>query len=157
MCMLIMDEGDKLLEVGEQKFLEQVDAIIAASGKKHAAATAAAEDEEEEKDTDDDSDASGSAKKKKKKKKEKEEEKKKGKKSKKSKKGAEAEAKAEPAMVTQRCLFSATLPQNVEELARTFLRDPIRSATGNQPPPAAAGCTPARSTLCLAIICRESH
>ena len=91
-----LDEGDKLLEAGEDTFLTQVDSIISACGP------------------------SLSEKLKKSKKK-------KGKKGK--KKGKEEEAGASR---VQRCLFSATLPPQVEELARSFLIDPLRITVGQR-------------------------
>ena len=95
-CVLQLDEGDKLLEAGEDTFLTQVDSIISACGP------------------------SLSEKLKKSKKK-------KGKKGK--KKGKEEE---EGASRVQRCLFSATLPPQVEELARSFLIDPLRITVGQR-------------------------
>ena len=96
MFMLQLDEGDKLLEAGEDTFLTQVDSIISACGP------------------------SLSAKLKKRKKK-------KGK-----KKGKEEEEEEEAASRVQRCLFSATLPPQVEELARSFLIDPLRITVGQR-------------------------
>jgi len=97
--VLQLDEGDKLLEAGEDTFLTQVDSIISACGP------------------------SLSEKLKKSKKK-------KGKKSK--KKGKEEEEEEEVASRVQRCLFSATLPPQVEELARSFLIDPLRITVGQR-------------------------
>ena len=94
--MLQLDEGDKLLEAGEDTFLTQVDSIISACGP------------------------SLSAKLKSKKKKSK----------KSKKKGKEEEEEA--ASRVQRCLFSATLPPQVEELARSFLIDPLRITVGQR-------------------------
>ena len=91
-----LDEGDKLLEAGEDTFLTQVDSIISACGP------------------------SLSAKLKSKKKKSK----------KSKKKGKEEEEEA--ASRVQRCLFSATLPPQVEELARSFLIDPLRITVGQR-------------------------
>ena len=96
MFVLQLDEGDKLLEAGEDTFLTQVDSIISACGP------------------------SLSAKLKKRKKK-------KGK-----KKGKEEEEEEEAASRVQRCLFSATLPPQVEELARSFLIDPLRITVGQR-------------------------
>ena len=95
-CVLQLDEGDKLLEAGEDTFLTQVDSIISACGP------------------------SLSAKLKSKKKKSK----------KSKKKGKEEEEEA--ASRVQRCLFSATLPPQVEELARSFLIDPLRITVGQR-------------------------
>jgi len=96
---LQLDEGDKLLEAGEDTFLTQVDSIISACGP------------------------SLSEKLKKSKKK-------KGKKGKKGKKTGKEEE--EGASRVQRCLFSATLPPQVEELARSFLIDPLRITVGQR-------------------------
>ena len=96
MFVLQLDEGDKLLEAGEDTFLTQVDSIISACGP------------------------SLSAKLKSKKKKSK----------KSKKKGKEEEEEA--ASRVQRCLFSATLPPQVEELARSFLIDPLRITVGQR-------------------------
>ena len=96
MFALQLDEGDKLLEAGEDTFLTQVDSIISACGP------------------------SLSAKLKSKKKKSK----------KSKKKGKEEEEEA--ASRVQRCLFSATLPPQVEELARSFLIDPLRITVGQR-------------------------
>ena len=93
-----LDEGDKLLEAGEDTFLTQVDSIISACGP------------------------SLSAKLKSKKKKSK----------KSKKKGKEEEEEEEAASRVQRCLFSATLPPQVEELARSFLIDPLRITVGQR-------------------------
>ena len=93
-----LDEGDKLLEAGEDTFLTQVDSIISACGP------------------------SLSAKLKKSKKK----------KGKKSKKKGKEEGEEEAASRVQRCLFSATLPPQVEELARSFLIDPLRITVGQR-------------------------
>lgn len=46
------------------------------------------------------------------------------------KRQAKAEAKQRAANRVQRCLFSATLPPQVEELARSFLIDPLRITVG---------------------------
>ena len=97
MFVLQLDEGDKLLEAGEDTFLTQVDSIISACGP------------------------SLSAKLKSKKKK-----------SKKSKKKGKEEEEEEAASRVQRCLFSATLPPQVEELARSFLIDPLRITVGQR-------------------------
>ena len=98
MFVLQLDEGDKLLEAGEDTFLTQVDSIISACGP------------------------SLSAKLKSKKKKSK----------KSKKKGKEEEEEEEAASRVQRCLFSATLPPQVEELARSFLIDPLRITVGQR-------------------------
>ena len=91
--MLQLDEGDKLLEAGEDTFLTQVDSIISACGPSLS------------------------------------EKLKKSKKKKGKKKGKEEEAGASR---VQRCLFSATLPPQVEELARSFLIDPLRITVGQR-------------------------
>ena len=102
--VLQLDEGDKLLEAGENTvFLEQVDTIIDACGPGDDLATKI------QKET-----ATKKLDKKAKKKQQKEEDERRN------------------ATRVQRCLFSATLPPQVEELARSFLIDPLRITVGNR-------------------------
>ena len=95
---LQLDEGDKLLEASNEKFMEQVDAIIDACGPRDSLATKMQKKEEE--------------------------------KTKKKSKKKQAEEAA--AYRVQRCLFSATMPDQVEELARSFLIDPLRITVGQR-------------------------
>eukprot|EP01043_Picozoa_sp_COSAG02_P010098 COSAG02_NODE_349_length_24073_cov_102.816092_24_plen_282_part_00 len=97
-----LDEGDKLLEAGEDAvFLQQVDTIIDACGPADGLATKIKKEQESKKLD-----------------------------KKAKKKQAEAEAQQRAANRVQRCLFSATLPPAVEELARSFLIDPLRITVG---------------------------
>ncbi len=97
-----LDEGDKLLDAGEDAvFLQQVDTIIDACGPADDLATKI---EKEQKSRKLDKKA--------------------------KKKQAKAEAQQRAANRVQRCLFSATLPPAVEDLARSFLIDPLRITVG---------------------------